>query len=129
MEEEEIYGTYSKIDKVFANIHFHTNCPHACADILNHSTSDHCPILIKLSNMGREMTKKKKIPFRYNNGWNECNGYNVVVSAWNINPTGNQLFKFLCKMKNIKRNLKEWNKGRTSMHNLIENLRVVNNAT
>lgn len=60
MEEEEIYGTYSKIDKVFANIHFHTNCPHACADILNHSTSDHCPILIKLSNMGREMTKKKK---------------------------------------------------------------------
>lgn len=119
------FSIHSKIDRVFVNSLWLDKFNNFGINFGYHSISDHTPISIMLQ---IQNIRKRKIPFKYKNSWHTYSDYNtVIVEAMDTTPSGNPLFKLLCKIKRVKSYLKNWSSTKPSMQLMINNLKDHNN--
>lgn len=68
-------------------------------------SSDHSPMLIKM--VPDSNTVKRAHPFRYANHWSMKPGYeDNIIDALKIVRTGPAMYRLVCALKDIKKNLK-----------------------
>jgi hypothetical protein len=101
---------HCKLDRILINHLFVNTFPNFNCYTLPQATSDHTPLLINFS--GHDNISRN-IPFRFVNGWTYDKSYKDTVknSIISIN-SGSAQSKFKRILKNIKVNLKNWNKNR-----------------
>lgn len=74
-------------------------------------TVDHCPCVIQLA--GNVINKSK--PFRFFNMWAQVEEFHDIVQVgWQKNVYGVLMFRFVNRLKGLKRELKMLNKKRFS---------------
>lgn len=89
--------------------------------------SDHCPLLIKLSN------NLKKVPyqFKFESMWatsEECSG--VIASASGCSTPGSAMYTMRSKLRSCQKNLQEWSKktfgnNKKKIEDLTEKIRII----
>ncbi|KAK4722554.1 hypothetical protein R3W88_012787 [Solanum pinnatisectum] len=126
---------WKRLDRVFVNDlwaqSYHTNT----IKHLARTGSDHRPLLMQtLSNQNDSIRY-----FRFLNLWTQQSDFlETVQNSWNMNVTGNAMWKFQCKLKVLSKNLSKWsretigdiheqvNKWETKVQ-LLEELDTLNN--
>ncbi|XP_058195012.1 uncharacterized protein LOC131311532 [Rhododendron vialii] len=89
--------------------------------------SDHCPLLIKLSN------NLKKVPyqFKFESMWatsEECS--RVIASAWDTSTPGSAMYSLRTKLRSCQKSLQEWSRktfgnNKKRIEDLTEKIRII----
>lgn len=96
-----------QLDRALGNRHWFDKFSHIIMEGLVAETSDHSPICVRF---GTPCISRAR-PFRYNNGWNLLDGYNeAVLHGWQQEVDGHLQFQMVWRLKQVKKELKEWNK-------------------
>lgn len=108
-----------KLDRAICNQEWMNSFPQSFAEILNPSSSDHSPILVRW----KAAVDFGPRPFRHFNNWvSKPSYFEVVKQAWSVNFKG---FSFFEKFKEVKKALKSWSKEESKSSNYINKCRAI----
>ena len=83
-------------DRVICNTEWIDMLPHFCYKYLNHSTSDHSPMILRLDEQPKSLPKI----FRYYNFWADSNGFEQLVKDnWGLTVHGHMQYQVGMKLK------------------------------
>ncbi|GAV70694.1 Exo_endo_phos domain-containing protein [Cephalotus follicularis] len=92
-----------KLDRVLANWEWHNIFSHSLAHFHNSGVSDHSPVTVPL--LDHRCSSNK--PFKFLNFWvKDARFSGLVRSVWEQRAVGKPLEAVLCKLRNLKRELK-----------------------
>jgi len=78
--------------------------------------SDHCPIIISAEAKTHHF---KSYPFRFHNFWTSHSSVEQIVKGnWRLKGKGSNMFRFMRKLKAIKKELKPWAKVKLVMYRI-----------
>ncbi|XP_020250145.1 uncharacterized protein LOC109827551 [Asparagus officinalis] len=101
------YRIYGKLDRALGNTNLIDKFPNAFIEYKSSSSSDHTPVIVHLV----ACTNSDPKPFRFFNYWVQCQGYEELIKeVWNNHFEGSTMFRFVTKLKNLKKALKHWTK-------------------
>ncbi|XP_074271226.1 uncharacterized protein LOC141595154 [Silene latifolia] len=99
---------YSRIDRSIINEEWMQSFPDSYAYFMPEGYFDHCPCVVYLQGL----YEKRKPAFRYFNMWAlDINFKTVVTNGWNKRIEGTPMFQVVSKLKGLKHDLKNLNKG------------------
>ncbi|GAV66479.1 hypothetical protein CFOL_v3_09989 [Cephalotus follicularis] len=91
------------MDRVLGNREWHKHFNHSLAHFHNPGVSDHSPVSVSLSEFRNSGNK----PFKFLNFWVKDDRFlDIVRRVWIQRAIGNPLEAVLCKLRNLKRELK-----------------------
>ncbi|GAV77269.1 LOW QUALITY PROTEIN: Exo_endo_phos domain-containing protein/DUF4283 domain-containing protein, partial [Cephalotus follicularis] len=97
------FAVNKKLDRALANWHWHNLFSYSMAHFHNPGVSDHSPVTVFL--MDRRTSGNR--PFKFLNLWaKDARFTGLVYRIWNQRAVGNLLEAVICKLKNLKRELK-----------------------
>ncbi|CAN6343200.1 unnamed protein product [Urochloa humidicola] len=100
--------TLARLDRVFLNVPMSLTFPNTSLSSLPKPTSDHTPILLKLST-----TIPKPNLFRFENGWLKHRDYlPTVLPAWGSGGSGNAAAVLVGSLKAVRGASKVWARGK-----------------
>ncbi|KAK1414742.1 hypothetical protein QVD17_30493 [Tagetes erecta] len=113
-------GILKKIDRVMGNLSFINLFPNAHALFQPYRVSDHSPCILKF-----EVVKKKKArSFKFANFLVFKKDFKKVVALeWQKEVAGNEMFKIVKKLKNLKPHLRKLLYAQGNLHNRVDRLR------
>ncbi|CAI9089387.1 OLC1v1023953C1 [Oldenlandia corymbosa var. corymbosa] len=99
---------YSKIDRALVNGQWIIEFPHSYVTALVEGVSDHCPLVLRLT----DAIVKRHKPFKYYNVWNQSKDFlKLVEESWREPVEGKCMFPLVRKLKRLKPVFKKLNKG------------------
>ncbi|XP_074293658.1 uncharacterized protein LOC141620772 [Silene latifolia] len=102
---------FSRIDRFLINSEWMDLYPNAYAHFLPEGLFDHNPCVC----FRRQVGVRPKGQFRYYNMWSLGDGFQTVVQqAWSRPVRGTLMFQLVHKLRNLKHNLREFNKSNFS---------------
>ncbi|GAV92722.1 Exo_endo_phos domain-containing protein [Cephalotus follicularis] len=102
-KRDGIHTVYKKLDRVLGNWGWHNVYNHSFAQFHNPGVSDHSPISVTLAVPGSSGCK----PFKFLKFWTEDSRFlEMVRRVWSQRSVGNPLEVVICKLRNLKRELK-----------------------
>ncbi|GAV87805.1 Exo_endo_phos domain-containing protein, partial [Cephalotus follicularis] len=97
------FAVNKKLDRVLGNWEWHKHFNHSLAHFHNPGVSDHSLVSISLPKFRNSGNK----PFKFLNYWVKDDRFlDIVRRVWVQRPIGNPLEAVLCKLRNLKRELK-----------------------
>ncbi|GAV74041.1 hypothetical protein CFOL_v3_17523, partial [Cephalotus follicularis] len=97
------FAVNKKLDRALANWHWHNSFSYSMAHFHNPGVSDHSPVTVFL--MERRTSGNR--PFKFLNFWaKDARFMGLVHRIWNQRAVGNPLEAVICKLRNLKRELK-----------------------
>ncbi|GAV73925.1 hypothetical protein CFOL_v3_17408 [Cephalotus follicularis] len=97
------FAVNKKLDRVLGNWEWHKHFNHSLAHFHNPGVSDHSPVSVSLSEVRNNGNK----PFKFLNFWVKDDRFmGIVRRVWSQRAIGNPLEAVLCKLRNLKRELK-----------------------
>ncbi|GAV62213.1 LOW QUALITY PROTEIN: Exo_endo_phos domain-containing protein/DUF4283 domain-containing protein, partial [Cephalotus follicularis] len=97
------FAVNKKLDRALANWHWHNSFSYSMAHFHNPGVSDHSPVTVFL--MDRRTSGNR--PFKFLNFWaKDARFMGLVHRIWNQRAVGNPLEAVICKLRNLKRELK-----------------------
>jgi exonuclease III len=113
---------HCKLDRILINVELANIFPNFICSTLEQNSSDHTPLFVNLSPSGS--TNNKVPPFRFKNSWVLEDSYNSLMNnSLNFSSSGTKQFQFSMLLKNIKHNIKNWDKNNHLKGNSINKLR------
>ncbi|XP_021984860.1 uncharacterized protein LOC110880693 [Helianthus annuus] len=113
-------GIMEKLDRVMGNEKFLNDFPSGCAKFLPFYTSDHSPAILVFSG-GKKFDPK---PFKF---WNflasKPEFKPIVKEVWDKSFVGHNMFKVVCKLKELKKPLRKLNRQQGNLNEKVERLR------
>ncbi|XP_058092497.1 uncharacterized protein LOC131238936 [Magnolia sinica] len=98
---------WARLDRVLINASWSMSFPHFKVSHLPRIHSDHAPLLLSLPRLLSGGPK----PFRFQRMWTQHEEFlNVVKLAWNKVKSSHPVYNVLSKLKQVKQDLKIWNK-------------------
>lgn len=106
-----------KLDRFLFNGSWLEHFPNCSVELLNRSSSDHSPLLLRYSQV-----QDGPKPFRFQNMWLRRPEFqDVVRSSWSSPVDGYGMYRFSVKLRRLKGDFKVWN--RTTFGDLFANVR------
>ncbi|XP_074278267.1 uncharacterized protein LOC141601860 [Silene latifolia] len=103
--------TFSRIDRFLINSDWMDLYPNAYAHFLPEGLFDHNPCV----SFRRQVRIRPKGHFRYYNIWSLVDGFHTVVQqAWSRPVRGTFMYQLVCKVRNLKQNLRVLNRSNFS---------------
>ncbi|GAV62355.1 hypothetical protein CFOL_v3_05879, partial [Cephalotus follicularis] len=97
------FAVNKKLDRVLGNWEWHKHFNHNLAPFHNPGVSDHSPFSVALSDFRSSGNR----PFKFLNFWVKDDRFlDIVRRVWDQRAIGNPLEAVLCKLRNLKRELK-----------------------